>query len=116
MNNLRKFVAAAAASAALGVVAFAATPAAAQDAQSHIINDWRNTNPMSQGPYESGRDWGYDNAPGYGYNRGYAPAYGYGYGYGYGYDDPDVASGATTVAICPDGYRLGVSGRLCWPD
>ena len=109
MINLRKFAIIAGAAAALGALA---TPAAAQGVQGDIINGWRNTNPMSQGPYDSGRDWGYG-APAYGYgygNPGYAPAY------GYGYENPDFASGAATVAICPDGYRLGASGRLCWPD
>ena len=107
MNTLRKFAAAAAASAALGVVTLAATPAAAQDAQGHFINDWRSPNPGWRNSYGPDGDWGYR---GYGYGPGYAPAY------GYDYDDPDFTSGATTLAICPDGYRLGVSGRLCWPD
>lgn len=117
MNELRKFAAIAAASAALGAVALGATPAAAQNA---IVQGWRyNGNPAwaDQQPY-LGRDWGGYGEPGYGYGYGYSPAYNYGpdYGYGYGYDNPDVEAGATTVAICPDGYRLGESGRLCWPD
>jgi hypothetical protein len=36
------------------------------------------------------------------------------------YDRPyrnyDVDAGVTDIAICPPGYRLGRSGRLCWPD
>ena len=109
MNTLRKFAAIAAASAALGAVTLGAAPAAAQNAQDQIINGWRNTNPMTQRQDSRDRDWGdRDNGPRY----GYGPAY----GYGPDYNDPDVASGAMTVAICPDGYRLDGSGRLCWPD
>jgi hypothetical protein len=36
------------------------------------------------------------------------------------YDRPyrgyDVDAGVTDIAICPPGYHLGRSGRLCWPD
>ena len=118
MNEFRKFVAVAAASAALGVVALGATPAAAQNV---IVQGWRyNNNPAwaDQQPY-LGRNWGGYGAPAYGgpvYDNdfGYGPASGYGPAYGYG--APGVEVGTTTYAICPGGYRLGESGRLCWPD
>ena len=94
MIALRKFVAAAAASAALGVAALAAGPAAAQG--------WYYNDGYGPGWHSPGGDWG----PYRGYN-GPGPGY-------YGY--PDVNAGVTDFAICPDGYHLGRSGRLCWPD
>jgi hypothetical protein len=103
MNTLRKFAAFAAASAALGAVTLGAGPAAAQNA---ILQGWRyNGNPAwaDQQPYLGVNSGGYG-APGY---------YG-GDGYAYGYGGPDA--GGMTVAICPDGYRLGPDGRMCWPD
>ena len=33
------------------------------------------------------------------------------YDNGYGVD-----AGETDIAICPQGYHLGRSARLCWPD
>jgi hypothetical protein len=109
--TIRKFVAFAAASAVLGGIALSAGPAAAQNA---IVQGWRyNNNPAwaDQQPYLG------ENSGGYG-APAYAPGYGPGYnnGYAYGYGDPDVASGAVTVPVCPDGYSLGRTGRLCWPD
>jgi len=104
MNTLRKFAAIAAASAALGLVTLGAGPATAQD---RVVQGWQYYgNPTwqeQQQPYVN-RDW-----DGYGDPR-------YRDGYAYGYGDPDFESGATTIAICPDGYRLDASGRLCWPD
>jgi len=97
MITSRKFAIVVAASAALGVVAFAASPATAQG---WYYNDgygpgWRSPDPRGDsGPYR-----GYDYGPGYGY---------------YGY--PGVDAGITDFAICPGGYHLGRSGRLCWPD
>jgi hypothetical protein len=119
MNNLRKFAAVAAASAALGIVTLSAGPALAQNA---ILQGWRsNGNPAwaDQQPYLGENAGGYS-APGYapGYYDGYgAPGYGgpgYGNGYAYGYGDRDA--GGAAIAVCPDGYRLGRNGSLCWPD
>jgi hypothetical protein len=104
MNTLRKF---AAASAALGLVTLGAAPALAQNA---IVQGWRyNNNPAwaDQQPYLG------ENAGGYG-APGYAPGYYGGDGYAYGYGDRDA--GGAAIAVCPDGYSLGRSGRLCWPD
>ncbi len=109
MNSLRKITAVAAASAALGLVALGAGPAAAQNA---IVQGWRyNNNPAwaDQQPY-LGVNSGDYGAPAYA--PGYAPGYNSGYAYGYG----DPYAGGATIAICPGGYRLGPSGRECWPD
>jgi len=46
-------------------------------------------------------DWRYRGAPAYGW--GPNPYYG-------------VDAGVTDIAVCPDGYHLGRSGRLCWPN
>ena len=67
-------------------VTLAAEPASAQG--------WRDN--------DYARDnWRYRDAPGYGW--GSNPYYG-------------VDAGVTDIAICPDGYHLGRSGRLCWQD
>ena len=95
MTPIRKFVAVAAASAGLGLFALGASPALAQG--------WYGDNGPPPGP-----SWG---PPGpYGPNaynawdEGYAPPYG---GYGVVIQN---------IPICPGGYHLGRSGRLCWPD
>ena len=104
MNTLRKIAIAA----ALGAVALGAGPAVAQNA---IVQGWRyNNNPAwaDQQPYLGENEGGYGyGAPGY-YN-GYANGYGPGYG-------PGMEVGGATIALCPGGYRLGPSGRECWPD
>jgi hypothetical protein len=83
MNRLRKFLAVAATSAALGVAAFAAVPAAAQG--------WADDGPPpGRDPYQRPPPWG---------------PYGY-----------ETDAGVMDIAICPPGYHLGRSGRLCWPN
>jgi hypothetical protein len=102
MNSLHKLVTVAAASAALGIATLGTSPAAAQV--------WFG------GGYGPGWRGGYVQT--YGWGPGpYGPA-GYGpYGYGpYGYGDNWVSTGVTDIAICPPGYYLGRSGRLCWPE
>ncbi len=73
--------------AALGLAALAAGPAAAQGWYGDGYYGWR--------------DHGWR-----GHRWGPPPPYGY---YGYG-------AGETDIAICPPGYHLGRSARLCWPD
>ena len=34
----------------------------------------------------------------------------------YGYNNYETDAGEIDIAICPRGYHLGRSGRLCWPD
>jgi hypothetical protein len=87
MNRLCRFVALAAASAALGVTALAASPAVAQG--------WNNDG------YR--RDWRDEDRGPYGRPR-------------FGYNNYDTDAGEMDIAICPPGYHLGRSARLCWPD
>jgi len=54
------------------------------------------------------RDYGYSRDDGR-YRE--PPPYGWGGNPYYGVD-----AGVTDIAICPGGYHLGRSGRLCWPD
>jgi hypothetical protein len=89
MTALRKLLAGAA---ALGVV-LAAAPAGAQ------------------GWYGDGYRHGWRDRPGWAYGgRPYGDYEGGPYG-NYGGD-----AGEMDIAICPPGYRLGRSARLCWPD
>jgi hypothetical protein len=119
MSALRKFIAATGVYALLGVGVLSAGPAVAQGWNDNGYDPrWRE--PYRQ-PDQGEREWRpQDN---YGYSYGYRPAYD-DRGYGgptyddpyYGRVDPGVGYGVTEVAICPGGYHLGRSGRLCWPD
>lgn len=89
------------AAAALGLIALAASPAAAFD-------------PIYNSPYNSNNwtTYGVQVGPGWGWDNGYRQRSAYGYGYG----DPAWESGASQIAVCPPGYHLGRQARLCWPD
>jgi len=87
MTRFRNILTFAAAATALGAAALVSPPASAQGWYGNGYG-WRDRGWRDDG----WRDRHYGN-------------------YGYGID-----AGETDIAICPPGYHLGRSARLCWPD
>ena len=86
MSSLRKVAPVAV---ALAFAALTVVPAAAQD--------WRDDGYPPYGYEHNWRSGAWDDRPRYGYDDGFD-------------------TGIREYAVCPAGYHLGRSGRLCWPD